>query len=128
MATTTPATDNPIVQTLITFYDQFQRRDPAAMELMIDTFDYDGIAHPLFPHSDILQSKMAFLTWAKTYNAKFEHLDLSPTQFEVKDDIVSTLLSMTYRNNDTGEVATIPAYHHWKFKDGKAAGLRVTGV
>ena len=43
------------------------------------------------------------------------------------EGIVATL-SVTFRHKSTGVVTTIPTLHHWRFKDGKASALRVTGI
>lgn len=130
MATTTHATDNPNVQLVEQFYDKFHQRDMSLIELMNDAFEFDGREHPILPHSNILHTKIAFMDWSKTtYNAQFEHIDIKRMHYDVSEDggIVATL-SVTFRNRATDEVGIIPTLHHWTFKDGKAAGLRVTGV
>ena len=65
---------------------------------------------------------------SKVYNEQFEHVDISPTKFEAEDKGIVATLIVTFRNKSTGVVTTIPTLHHWRFKDGKASALRVTGI
>ena len=118
----------PNTPLLVEFYEKFQKRDMSLVELMNDAFEFNGQEHPIMPQEELLHTKMAFLNWSKVYNTHFEHIDITPTHFEADGDGIVATLSVTFRNKSTGLVATIPTLHHWKFKNGKAAGLRVTGV
>ena len=118
----------PKVALIVEFYEKFRVRDMSLVELMNDAFEFNGQKHPIMPHEEILQTKMAFLNWSKVYNTHFEHIDITPTHFEAEGEGIVATLSVTYRDKSTDKVATIPTLHHWTFKDGIAAGLRVTGV
>ena len=95
------------------------------MDLMNDAFEFNGQEHPILHSEEITQTKMEFINWSKIYNTQFEHIDIKPTKFEADGEGIVATLSVTFKNKETGIVATVPT---WAFKDGKAAGLKVTGV
>ena len=119
---------NENTQLLVVFYEKFQKRDPSLMDLMNDIFEFNGQEHPILRLEEITHSKMDFINWSKVYNQQFEHIDITPTKFEAEDKGIVATLNITFRNKSTGVVATIPTLHHWRFKDGKASALRVTGI
>jgi hypothetical protein len=123
------AATNPHVQLVEQFYNKFHQRDMSLIDLMNDVFEFDGRKHPILPHAEILHTKMAFMNWSKTvYNVQFEHIDIKRLDYDMTDEGIVATLSVTFRNRATDEIGTIPTLHHWTFKDGKAAGLKVTGV